>query len=265
MTVRVVIATALTLSPLVIRNWCVKAPLLSTSNRLAETLIHGNAGTSHPYRLVFPKETRQILYETHARPLPVFFATIASHPDGARGWIRLQLLKMLSLLDPYESPDNLSFYFVAGVSPVVRLGLRYWMILPLALAGLLVSIRCREQAHFWICICLPVFLFSLFVGVPLSRYRQSLAVFFIPLAAYFLAFLRALVDRREFHKAASSVAALLAGWALILGPLSRQPRALYERSTEYLLSAQIFHELGKEQKAQAMLAFVRDRFPGALP
>jgi len=48
MVVRVAIVTFLTLSPLMIRNWCVKAPLLSTSNRLAEAIIQGNAGTSRP-------------------------------------------------------------------------------------------------------------------------------------------------------------------------------------------------------------------------
>jgi hypothetical protein len=85
------------------------------------------------------------------------------------------------------------------------------------------------------------------------------------LAAHFLAFLRALIERREFPKVAAYGAALLAGWAFILGPLSRQPRELYERPAEYLISAQIFHELGQEQKAQAMLALVRHRFPGALP
>jgi len=265
MVARVAIVTFLTLSPLMIRNWCIKAPLLSSSNRLAEAIVAGNAGTSHPYVFVFPKETGRILYETHARPLPVFLASIASHPNGVLGWMRLQLLRFLSLFDPYESPDNLSFYFVADISPVVRLGLRYWMILPLGLAGFFLSIRRREQAHFWIWVFLPVFLLSLFLTIPVSRYRQSLMLFFIPLAAHFLVFLRASIDRREFPKAAAYGAALLAGWALILGPLSRQPREFYERPAEYMLSAQIFHLLGQEQKAQAMLALVRHRFPGALP
>jgi 4-amino-4-deoxy-L-arabinose transferase-like glycosyltransferase len=265
MVLPVAVATVLALSPLMIRNWSVKAPLFSTSNRLAETMIHGNAGTAHPYTLMVPVETGRILHETGARPLPVLLAAISSHPDGVRGWMRLQLLKFLSLFDPYESPDNLSFYFIATVSPVVRLGLRYWMILPVALAGLFLSIRSGDKAHFWIWTFLPVFVLSLFVGVPLSRYRQSLMVFFIPLAAYFIVFMRNLIGRREIHTAAFYCAALLAGWALILGPLSRQPRVLYDRPTEYLLSAQVFHELGKEQKAQAMLDFVRRRFPDAVP
>jgi hypothetical protein len=262
---RVAIATILTVSPLLIRNLIVNAPLLSTSNRFAETFIYGNAGTARVYFLYFPDETKAILYQTHARPLPVVVATIASNPDGVRGWIRLQFLKLFTLFDPYESPDNLSVYFVATISPMVRLGVCYWMILPLALAGLFRSIWHLEQTHFWIWVFLPIFFLSLFVGIPLSRYRQSLSVFWIPLAAYFLVFLYDLIGRREFRKTLAYGVALLAGWALILGPLSRRPRQEYERPAEYLFSAQVYHELGEEQKAQAMLSLVRQKFPGALP
>ena len=85
------------------------------------------------------------------------------------------------------------------------------------------------------------------------------------LAAHFLVFARTLLERREFYKAASYGVALLVGWALILGPLSRRPRELYERPAEYMISAQIFHQLGEEGKAQAMLALVRQKCPGVLP
>jgi len=133
---RVALGTVLAVSPLLIRNSLVKASLLSSSNRFAETFIEGNAGGSSPYHLIIPREIGSILYETHGRTLPLIRATVVSHPDGVRGWTGLQLLKLRCLLDPYESPDNLSFYFVEHFSPVVRFGLRYWMILPPALPGL---------------------------------------------------------------------------------------------------------------------------------
>ena len=231
MVARVGVVIFLTVAPLLIRNWAVKAPFLSTSNRFAETFIHGNAGSANPYVLSSPPETARILYESHGRPAPVILATIASHPGGVRSWMRLQLRKLLSLLDPYELPDNLSFYFVANISPIVRLGLRYWMILPVGLAGLFLSVQRRERAHFWLWLFLPIFLLSFLVGFPISRYRQSLIIFFIPWAAYFVVSLGALLRRREFLKAAYYGAALLLGWGLILGPPSRQPcRALRKTS-----------------------------------
>jgi len=261
---RVAIATLLTISPLLVRNALVGAPLLSSSNRFAETFVQGNAGTAHPYLARIPAETGQILNQTQGRTWPLLRAIIASHPDGLRGFLKLQFRKFLSLFDPYESPDNLSFYFVAYVSPVVRFGLRYWMVLPAALAGLFLSIWRRERAHVWVWALLPVFFANLFIGIPLSRYRQSLMIFLIPLAGYFLAQLVSFIGRRQFRTAAYCGVAVLVGWGLILGPLSRQPRAQYERRMEYLYSAQILYRLGERQKEQAMEDVIRKKFPGFL-
>src|SRR5262249_4238877 len=115
----VVLAVCVAISPLIIRNWIVGAPLLSSSNRFAETFIEGNAATASPYKAVIPVETASILYQTQGRALPVIRASLASHARGIQGSVWLQILKLGSLLDPYESPDNLSFYFVAHFSPLV--------------------------------------------------------------------------------------------------------------------------------------------------
>jgi len=257
----VTVGTVLAVSPLILRNAMVGAPLLSSSNRFAETFIHGNAGTSSPYLAVIPTELGKIMHESGGKPLAVARATIASHPTGVRGWISLQILKLRSLLDPFESPDNLSFYFVTHISPVVRLGLRYWMILPVALAGLVLGTWRREKTHFWIWIFLVISLASMLVGIPLSRYRQSLMVMLIPCAAYFLATLYEWAGKRDFRRVGSASAALVVGWALMLGPLARQPRQQYERASEYLVSARIYERLGDEKKAREMMEIVRQRFP----
>jgi hypothetical protein len=149
------------------------------------------------------------------------------------------------LLDPYESPDNLSFYFVAYVSPVVRDGLRYRMALPLGLAGLLLSVWRRERTHLWIRIVLPI---CLLIATPFSRYRQNLMIFFIPLAGYSLALCNAWIREREFRPGACYGAAVLMGWALMLGPFAGQPRSQYERNQEYVFSAQVLERLGERQQ-----------------
>src|SRR5262249_14219598 len=144
-------------------------------------------------------------------------------------------------------------------------GLRYWMILPVALAGLLLGIRRRERTHFWIWIFLPMTLASMLVGIPMSRYRQSLMVMLIPCAAYFLAIFYEWTRGRDFRKAGYAGAALVVGWTLVLGPLARQPREQYERASEYLVSAQIYARLGDETKAREMMDIVRQRFPEFAP
>jgi 4-amino-4-deoxy-L-arabinose transferase-like glycosyltransferase len=256
---RVAIALILTISPLVLRNYCVGVPLLSSSNRFAETFIQGNAAGSHPYIFVIPRETRQILYETQGKTLPVIQATIASH-HSLWHWLRFQSLKFLSLLDPYESPDNLSFYFMETISPVVRLGLRYWMILVPALAGLSVTLYRREYVQLWLWLYLPVVLASIVVAPPLSRYRQSLAIVFIPWAAYFLSYLFSLIRERRALLAGCWGIALLLGWCLVLGPLARQARQRYERPAEYLITAEIYQKLGNEDGFSRTEAEIRQKF-----
>jgi 4-amino-4-deoxy-L-arabinose transferase-like glycosyltransferase len=262
---RVVIATLVAISPLLLRNGLVGAPLLSSSNRFAETFIQGNAGTAHPYLAKIPVETGQIFYQTQGRTWPIVRAVVASHPDGIVGCIKLELSKLLSLFDPYESPDNLSFYFAEHFSPLIRFGLRYWMILPLGLAGLVLGIIRRERSHIWIWLFLPIFVLNLFVGIPLSRYRQSFMIFLIPTAAYFLALVWDFVGGREFRLAIGYAVAVAIAWVLILGPLARQPRSQYERRVEYLFSAQAYYRLGDLQNERAMEDMIRQKFPGYLP
>jgi 4-amino-4-deoxy-L-arabinose transferase-like glycosyltransferase len=260
--VRVCLALTLSLLPLMIRNYAVNAPLLSSSNRFAETFIQGNVSGTIPTTVVFdPGQMGRILTATHGRTLSLIRVTISTHPEGLRGWLKLQEAKAMTLLDPYEIPDNLSFYFVARVSPVVRWGLRYWMILAPALAGLVMSIWRRQFACIWIWTFLPIFLVGLFIGFPLSRYRQSLMVFLLPCAGYFLACLWSYLQNREFAKVALCGLYLLAAWGLLLGPLARRPGTQYERPQEYLISSEIYHALGQEEKATEMLEAVRLKFP----
>jgi len=53
---------------------------------------------------------------------------------------RRTVSQLRSLLDPFEPSDNLSIYFVARISPVVRFGLKYWMIVVPGLGGLMLTL-----------------------------------------------------------------------------------------------------------------------------
>lgn len=259
--VRVVAGTILAIFPLLIRNAVVGAPILSSSNRFAESFILGNSEGTSPYLLVIPEKTGEILRETQGHGLAVVQATVKTHPDGLLGLARLQMRKLLSLFDPYESPDNLSFYFVAHISPVVRFGLRYWMLLPPGLAGLCLGLWRRDGRFLWIWVTLPVFVLSLLMGIPVSRYRQISMLFLIPCAAYFLVFLVDLLRQRRLGRFGCSVLALAGGWIAVLGPLARQPRAQYERVLEYVVFAKIYHQLNDQGREQEMREAIRQKFP----
>jgi len=263
--VRVAAATVLFLLPLPVRNYCVGAPLLASSNRFAEVFISGNSATAHPHVWIPSREMITILRETGGKTLPVVRASLASHRDGWRGWLRLQGLKMLSLGDPYESIDNQSIYFMEKISPLVRFGLKYWMVLTPALGGLALSLCRRDRAHLWLWLFLPMILAGVMVSTPVSRYRHSLSILLIPWAAYFLVYLWERARRRQFYLAGALLACLGAGWLCSLGPLARRPRQEYERLFEYRLAIRIHEALGQEEQAHAMRELLLRVFPNWKP
>lgn len=251
-------ATCLLLTPLVIRNHAVNAPMFSTSNRFAEAFLIGHARTAHPYRFVIPAETRPVLMASQGKASRVVVETLRSHRSVWR-YVQVQFAKALSLFDPYESADNVSMYYLESISPLVKWGLKHWMIIVPGLAGFIWSVRRKDRRHFWLWVFFPLALLTVLLSVPLSRYRQPLALWWIPWAACFVV---ALVGcwKAQPRRAAVLAASVAVGWLLCLGPLARQPRSAYERPHEYRLAAQIYLQLGQPEKADEMETLLRKRF-----
>jgi uncharacterized membrane protein HdeD (DUF308 family) len=152
----------------------------------------------------------------------------------------------------------MSIYFMAHISPIVRLGLKYWMVLVPGLAGACLAIFSRRrQAHFWLWYLLPGFIATLFVAIPVSRYRQCLMIFLIPWAAAFLAFLWERLRERQWRAASAGILALLLGWIAVLGPLARVPREAYERKAEYILALEIDQRIGDRAEGAEMYALMK--------
>src|SRR6266545_3781288 len=137
----------LIVSPLVARNALVGAPPFAFSNRAAEGLIEGNAADGFPIGLTHPPSMKSILERSDGRLTAVVRETLATYHRGWRELARLELLKLRALADPLEVPNNVSFYYGREISPILRLTLTYGMVLPLGLAGFLLSLRiCRRHA-----------------------------------------------------------------------------------------------------------------------
>lgn len=252
-------ALALVLLPLIYRNAVCGAPWLSTSNRFAENFIEGNAASARPAALHIPVEMRDILEQNSGRPLGVVSATLATHPDGLRGWIILQLRKLASLLDPYEPPDNLSLYYLGEISPLVRFGLPHWLILVPGIGGFLLGLRRRDIRQGWLWLFLLCTLAALLSTTVLSRYRQSLALFWIPWAGYLFAACQDWKARHRHFALALTGLALLIGWWLCWSPFSVRPRQTYARSVEYRLAAVIYEKRGEPQKASDSMNLFKKR------
>jgi 4-amino-4-deoxy-L-arabinose transferase-like glycosyltransferase len=245
------------LAPLAVRNLAVGLPPLALSNRFADTFIQGHSARGHPYLYVVPDDMRALMEQSQQGDVALVRATLKTH-DGVWPLCRFELSKMFSLLDPYEPPDNLSIYYIAEFSPLVRFGLRHWMLIVPGLGGLIWSAIRRDRRHAWLWLLFPMALAGVLVGVPVSRYRQALAVFWIPWACCL--FLWVFQERAHPKKVAAVCAALLAGWALCLGPFSRQPKAAYERPAEFQLSAFIYDQLGLTNEAAQVRTTMAEKF-----
>jgi len=253
---------SLTLSPLILRDAAVGIGWLSTSNRFAENFIEGNAFSAQPAAFFIPLETGKIMLHSQGRASDVVLETLATHTADPNSWRRLQLRKIVALFDPYEPPDNLSLYYLAEISPFVRFGLPHWLIFIPGLGGLLLGIWKQDRRQGW----LWMFLLCLFAGLVfttvLSRYRQSLAILWIPWAGWFLVACWDAFARKAFLRFSAAGAFLLLGWWFCLQPhpFFRPPQAYY-RSTEYRLAAVIYEKRGRPDKVRESLEQLRQRMP----
>lgn len=133
-------------SPLIIRNVWVGAPWFALSNRAAEQIIQGNAAGIVPIGMNPPPSMKGILERSGGKLVPVIYETLGSYDGNWPKLARVQIVKLRALIDPFEIPNNVSFYYGLEISPVLSLTLRYALILPLGLAGLVFAIWRRRGA-----------------------------------------------------------------------------------------------------------------------
>jgi 4-amino-4-deoxy-L-arabinose transferase-like glycosyltransferase len=256
----VIVGTLAMLAPLMVRNAAVGAPVLSTSNRFAEAFIQGNSASSHPYFFVIPRDTRAIFEQSGGKAWPVVKATLATHPSVS-SWLALVGSKFLSLMDPFESPDNVSFRYMERISPFVQWGIRHWMIITPGLIGLIISLFRKDIRHWPLWIIVPALIGAIVVAIPLSRYRQALALLWIPWTVYFAFCLAKHAQRGEWPRVVVLTLCLVTGWILSLGYLSRCPPQFQDRPTEYAVAADVYRKLNRPEDAERMRGILRQRFP----
>ncbi len=248
-----ILSTLLTISPLVIRNAEVGAPLLSSSNRFAECFILGNTASSHPSLFYLPPEMGDIFQQSGGKPLKTIYGTLATHQKAPWHFLSLQAQKILSLFDPFEAPDSLNLYFMEEISPFVRWGLPHWFILIPGLGGFLLGFAKRDRRHIWLLLFGITLLAGFLINPALSRFRQSLVLLWIPWAGYFTAWVWNAFQEKCRFRLTIAILFLFTGWWLCLGPLAIHPRNAYYRPMEYRLAAFIYEKNGQKGKAKEIL------------
>jgi len=181
------------LSPIYLRNAIVGAPILSLSTRGAEVVATGmtNWNQTRP---------KQVMEESQGRTESLALKIFQSYKNQWRELISKIVSRLKSTIDTFENPDNISFAYGQSVFPVLKFLPGYWMIFPLGLAGIIISLGSWRK---YVLIFLYGFasLSSLLVTVVRARYRLTFSVLLILFAAFALTKLAAAVKSRKYREA----------------------------------------------------------------
>jgi hypothetical protein len=229
------------LSPLLLRNAVVGAPPFALSNRAAETFIEGNAADGNPVTMVIPPSMPGILERSQGRLWAVLQGVLATYHGRWTSFFQVQLLKLRAVTDPFESPNNVSFAYGLELSPLLRMTLGYGIVFPLAVAGLLVSLKGRWRQHSLVAFYGLSVVGGLTATMVLGRYRLDLVPVLILYAAALLVYLAEAVRERNGRRAVVTIGLIVAASLTqqTVVPLSEGMKVRVH-SPEYRYSAEIY-------------------------
>ncbi len=240
-------------SPLVVRNALVGAPLLAASNRAAEGIIIGNAADAYPIASVIPPSVGVILRRTDGRLPAVARETLATYQGHWGAFLAMLLLKARALVDPLETPNNLSFQYSLEISPVLHITLRYGAILPLGLAGVALVLD-RWRRHLLLALYGLTVVGGLLATGVLGRYRLSLVAVLVVYAAAGAVRAFDALHARQVGPAVVFVGLVAAAAAIqqFVAPIPRlreDPGMGFIYAPEYHVAASIYTKEGRWDRA----------------
>lgn len=247
--------------PLVLRNAVVGLPLYAISSQGAGNFLIGLLASQDPVGLN-SLDMGDIAVKTEGRSLDLVREALRSYHGDYWGLVQHQLLKLKGLVDSYEPPNNVSYYYGQDISPLLRFTVDYRLIFPLGLAGFLLLLM-RRQEHILLYlygfIAITVQMFT----VILSRFRLELVPMLILCAAYFLNH----VITKFRHQKWGQVIGLLS-LVLAIGTIQQIWTSRYDPATaptqywdftEYRMAARIYASRGRFDLATDELARFRDK------
>jgi 4-amino-4-deoxy-L-arabinose transferase-like glycosyltransferase len=176
---------AVALLPFAARNLAVGLSPLASPAYGPVNFIISNAADRNPW-VGFPisEWTDEILEETGGRLLPVIRATLATHP-GPGSWLRLALQKLLVFVNDRETVDNINFsYYLLQAPLMAGAGLRFALVAPLGLGGILLAGRRRPAVPLLLGLASGLVIAVAFFTS--SRLRLTTALMLVPFAALFV-------------------------------------------------------------------------------
>jgi 4-amino-4-deoxy-L-arabinose transferase-like glycosyltransferase len=208
-----VLGAVLGFSPLVVRNVIVGVSPMMTSSATGAVFALADAADSGTYTWG-EHHLADIMRQSQGRLWPAIVATLHTHPD-VRSVLSMVGRRFLAIWQWYDCPNNENFYYYRLYAGILRwLPLTYGALAPLAVAGLLISLRRPDARRSMLYVVLlaniPLILFS-FVW---CRYRLPIVAALLPLAGLAVARLIEWLLARRWAPglAMAGALALLAIW-----------------------------------------------------
>ncbi len=244
-----VVGFAVCLIPLVARNVRVGVPPLSVSAVGASTFYLANAAGAPGTGWGMTKEFPQAMRRTKGRFSSLAREAAASHASIA-GPIGLLVAKLRAVLHYFERTNNANPYYAERFSLLLRWGtVPFWLVLPLAMTGLVVTWPDRRRL-IWLYVALLVPLVTMALFYQTARFRLPMVVALIPLAA---AALEWMIARRG--NLALAVPVTLAVCVVVRWPGSADPPRIQERDLQsgaHALSQVAWHDRALAEAREAV-------------
>ncbi len=182
------VGLVIALSPLLVRNIVVGAPVFSLHNRTAEGFILGNAADGSPVGLEHPDSQYEILEAADGSLWGVVRHTLATH-DSVAGFLYHQLTKFRGIFEPYDIPDNIAYANSRAHSPALQYSLSFWPLAAVGISGMVLSCWWRRREHVLVMVYFLSILAALMVVTANGRYRLSLVPVLMVYAAVLITWL----------------------------------------------------------------------------
>jgi 4-amino-4-deoxy-L-arabinose transferase-like glycosyltransferase len=200
--------------PLAARNAAAGVPPLSLASSGPLTFGFSNDVN---YRVesgfaIDDRQMAQAMSETGSRWMPTVVRTLRAHT--VTSFLSLVWRKWDRIWHWYEIPNNENFYYMRRLAPVLAwLPVTFWILSPLALAGLVLGVS--RFKHAWpLYVLVACCLAPLLTFYVLGRFRIALAAAIVPFASLTLVQLLAWLSTRRYSRflACSAVLVLLTLW-----------------------------------------------------
>jgi len=253
--VGLVVGFAVCLIPLIARNVRVGVPPLSVSAVGASTFYLANAAGAPGAGWGMTKGFPEAMRRTNGRFSSLAREAADSHSSIA-GPVGLLFAKLGAFAHYFERTNNASPYYAERFSLLLRWGtVPFWLVLPLAMTGLVVTWSDRRRLV-WLYLALLVPLVTIVLFYQTARFRLPMMVALIPLAA---AALEWMVARRG--TLALAVPVTLAVCVVVRWPGNADPPRIQERDLQS--GAHVLGQVGRHAPALVEAREAVARFPNS--